>query len=79
MVPVIVAVDKTQLSMHHGDASAWPVYVTIGNISREARRRRTTTRTLLAGFIPIVDVKGGSVKSQIYHYAMGQIFKRGLL
>ncbi|KAJ7791891.1 hypothetical protein B0H14DRAFT_2395262 [Mycena olivaceomarginata] len=32
---VIVSSDKTQLSQFSGDKTAWPVYLTIGNISKD--------------------------------------------
>jgi hypothetical protein len=63
VVPIILAVDKTQLSIISGDVAAWPVYVTIGNLSREARRRRTTPGTLLAGFIPTAKIQDPILKS----------------
>ncbi|KAG9015665.1 hypothetical protein FRB90_004553 [Tulasnella sp. 427] len=34
VAPVIVASDKTKLSYFSGDKAAWPVYITIGNISK---------------------------------------------
>jgi len=78
VIPVIVSVDKTQLSMHQGDVAAWPVYLSIGNLTRSARRRRNTPGTVLAGFIPIVgdDSDGNYTKRRAYHYAMGRIFER---
>ncbi|KAJ7443741.1 hypothetical protein B0H11DRAFT_2343747 [Mycena galericulata] len=35
--PIILSSDKTQLTRHQGDKTAWPVYLTIGNISKEIR------------------------------------------
>ncbi|KAF8545688.1 hypothetical protein OG21DRAFT_1428831, partial [Imleria badia] len=34
IAPVILASDKTELSWFRGDKSAWPVYLTIGNLSK---------------------------------------------
>ncbi|OAK93364.1 hypothetical protein IQ06DRAFT_236491, partial [Phaeosphaeriaceae sp. SRC1lsM3a] len=73
VVPIILAVDKTQLSLLSGDVAAWPIYLTIGNLSREARRRRTTPGTLLAGFIPTTKPLDPGTKSRIYHYCMGKL------
>ena len=36
-VPVILASDKTHLSDFSGNKSAWPVYLTIGNIKKAIR------------------------------------------
>lgn len=35
IAPVILASDKMQLSHFSGDKSAWPVYLTIGNIDKD--------------------------------------------
>ncbi|KAH4131319.1 hypothetical protein HBH47_017080 [Parastagonospora nodorum] len=50
-----------------------PVYVTIGNLSRKARRRRSTPSTLLARFIPTTKIRDPLLKSQVYHYCMGKL------
>ncbi|KAH5695417.1 hypothetical protein HBI44_120290 [Parastagonospora nodorum] len=50
-----------------------PVYVTIGNLSREARRRRSTPSTLLAEFIPTTKIRDPLLKSQVYHYCIGKL------
>jgi hypothetical protein len=75
-VPVILAVDKTQLSLLLGDVAAWLVYIMIGNLSREARRRKTTPGTLLAGFIPTTRLDSLIMKSYVYYYCMGKLLSR---
>ena len=35
MAPVILPSDKMSLSVFSGDKKAWPVYLTIGNISKD--------------------------------------------
>jgi hypothetical protein len=32
IVPLLLATDKTLLTQHHGDTTAWPVYLTVGNL-----------------------------------------------
>lgn len=76
IVPVIISVDKTQLSMHQGDVAAWPVYLTIGNLSATVRRRRLTPGTILVGFVPIVIGAKGQTKRDVYHYSMQRILQR---
>ncbi|KAG0696694.1 hypothetical protein DFH29DRAFT_1004362 [Suillus ampliporus] len=44
IAPIILASDKTMLSQFRGDKSAWPVYLSIGNIAKEKRRQTSATR-----------------------------------
>jgi len=54
---MFISTDKTQLSRQQGDQSAWPVYMTIGNLDRNARRSHRPGMVLL-GYIPIVYAEG---------------------
>ncbi|KAH5166821.1 hypothetical protein HBH77_246600 [Parastagonospora nodorum] len=76
VVPIIISVDKTQLSLILGDIAAWLVYVIIRNLSCEARRQRSTPGTLLAGFIPTTKIRDPLLKSQVYHYCMGKLLSQ---
>lgn len=53
IAPVNLASDKTHLTNFGGDKSAWPVYLNIGNISKEIRRQPSSHATLLVGYLPI--------------------------
>ncbi|KAH6091042.1 hypothetical protein HBI65_162100 [Parastagonospora nodorum] len=60
VMPIIISVDKTQLSLISGDVAAWPVY-------------RSTPGTLLAEFIPTTKIRDPLLKSQVYYYCMGKL------
>jgi hypothetical protein len=79
IIPIILASDKTQLSQHQGDVTAWPVYLTVGNIDRETRRKHSGPGMILLGFLPIpqMDSKDEAlrIKGEVYHQAMGIIMK----
>lgn len=53
IAPLILASDKTTLTRFRGDKSAWPVYITIGNIKKDIRRKPSEHGTILVGYLPI--------------------------
>ena len=51
IVPLIVSSDKTLLMLFRGK-TAYPIYMTIGNIPKDIRRKPSRQAQLLIGYIP---------------------------
>ncbi|KAG9088471.1 hypothetical protein FRC06_002015, partial [Ceratobasidium sp. 370] len=82
IAPIILAVDKTQMTVLSGNKQAWPVYLSIGNISKEIRRKPSERATLLVGYIPVVSLSDISDKTkrsetswQLFHTCMESILE----
>ncbi|KAF8595396.1 hypothetical protein BDV93DRAFT_456883, partial [Ceratobasidium sp. AG-I] len=82
IAPIILATDRTQLSKLGGDKSAWPVYQSIGNISKSIRRRPTQSAMLLVGYIPVAklswitnDKERSRKQWEVYHESMAIILE----
>ncbi|KAJ7749142.1 hypothetical protein B0H16DRAFT_1847253 [Mycena metata] len=79
IAPIILSSDKTKLSNFRGDQSAWPVYLTIGNISKDIRRQASSHATVLVGYLPIGKFSGYSdkarqaVRYRTFHHCMSVI------
>ena len=80
VVALILSSDKTQLTQFQGDNKAWPVYLTIKNISKKIRRQPSTHATILVGYLPVakLDCFSEGVRSlqgyRLFHHCMAMIF-----
>jgi len=53
VVPIIFMSEATRLTNFSGDKKAWPVYMTIGNLSASARMATAMHSVLLVALLPI--------------------------
>ncbi|KAJ7649252.1 hypothetical protein B0H17DRAFT_1215342 [Mycena rosella] len=56
IVPIIISSDKTQLTVF-GNKTAYPVYMTLGNIPKEIRRKPSRRGYVLLGYLPTSKMK----------------------
>ncbi|KAJ7442839.1 hypothetical protein FB451DRAFT_1437994 [Mycena latifolia] len=81
VAPLILSSDKTLLSNFRGDNSAWPVYLTIGNIGKETRRQVSAHATVLIGYLPVPKFDcfdkntRGLAKYRLFHKCMSVIME----
>ncbi|KAI6010449.1 hypothetical protein EDC04DRAFT_2871203 [Pisolithus marmoratus] len=81
VAPVILSSDKTSLSIFSGDKKAWPVYLTIGNISKDTRCQVSVHATILIGYLPVLRLKCFQKKTcslaghWLFHHAMSLVLQ----
>ncbi|KAJ7820515.1 hypothetical protein B0H14DRAFT_3147084 [Mycena olivaceomarginata] len=83
LAPVIIATDKTQLTQFSGGRSAYPVYLTLGNIPKALRRKPSQNACILLGYLSVDKIarKNLSKKSvtsrnqKLFHASMRMILQ----
>ncbi|KAJ8092679.1 hypothetical protein PM082_007008 [Marasmius tenuissimus] len=63
IIPVIISSDKTQLTLFR-NKTAYPVYLTIGNLPKEIRRKPSKQGQVLLAYLPTTSLKHISNKAQ---------------
>src|SRR6266576_4104995 len=81
IVPIIISSDKMQLTLFR-NKSAYPIYMTIGNIPKEIRRKPSSHAYILLGYLPTTCLKHITNQSRkrrvianLYHACVGRILE----
>ncbi|KAF8986202.1 hypothetical protein BDQ17DRAFT_1492996 [Cyathus striatus] len=61
IIPIIISTDKTQLTLFR-NKSAYPVYLSIGNIPKEIRRKPSSRAYVLLGYLPTTRLENKILK-----------------
>lgn len=78
---MIISSDATRLSNFGGDKSAWPVYLTIGNIQKSLRRQSTSHANVLIGYLPTSKLEvfhkktRGQAGWRVFHHCMRKLLE----
>ena len=56
IIPIIISTDKTQLTLFRGKL-AYPVYITIGNLPKDIRRKPSMQGQILLAYLPVTKLK----------------------
>ncbi|KAG1852292.1 hypothetical protein DFJ58DRAFT_906413 [Suillus subalutaceus] len=81
VAPVILASDKTSLLQFRGDQEVWPVYLTLGNISKEIRSQPSKHAAILIAYLPISKLEcftrdtRSVERYRLFHYCMTQVLE----
>ncbi|KAG8794412.1 hypothetical protein FRC12_024650 [Ceratobasidium sp. 428] len=81
IIPIVLSSDSTQLTNFSGAKSAWPVYITLGNIPKSIRAKINSYSSLLLAYLPIPKFDcfppsvRGDQKACLFHKSMTQILE----
>ncbi|KAE9401116.1 hypothetical protein BT96DRAFT_736389, partial [Gymnopus androsaceus JB14] len=74
LAPVIIASDKTRLTQFSGNKSAYPVYLTIGNLPKSLRRKPSARACVLIAYLS-VDKPSDVRNYELFHRSMATILE----
>ncbi|KAJ7020868.1 hypothetical protein C8F04DRAFT_1403295 [Mycena alexandri] len=78
LAPVIIATDKTQLTQFSGSKSAYPVYLTLGNLPKALRRKPTENACILLGYLSCDKIVRKGLSKQTVKSRNQKLFHRSM-
>ena len=76
IAPVIIATDKTQLAHFGSGRTAYPVYLTLGNIPRSIRRKPSRHACILIAYLPTMKVGHTELTKEEYRSRNNHIYHK---
>lgn len=76
VVPIILSSDKTELSTFSGDKTAYPLYMTLGNIDKSIRRKPTYGAQVLIGYLPTTSLDGTDLTDEAARITRSRLFHK---
>ena len=79
MIPIIVASDKTHLTNFGGNKSAWPIYMSLGNINSKIRNSPSKKAWVTIAYMPIPQFLDdsnvrGALADRLFHQCCDIVF-----
>jgi hypothetical protein len=74
VAPVIISTDKMQLTQFSGNKTAYPVYLTLGNIPRTLRRKPTQQACILIAYLSVSKTVGVELTKKQKSSRIQQLF-----
>ncbi|KAJ3740069.1 hypothetical protein DFH05DRAFT_1537576 [Lentinula detonsa] len=72
IIPILLSSDKTQVTLFR-NKTVYPVYMTIGNIPKELRRKPSCRAYILVGYLPTTSLE--HIKTNLFHACMRNIVR----
>ena len=75
VIPVLLGSDKTHLSLFAGNKSAWPLYMSIGNIHSKVRNSPSRNAWITIAYLPVAAFRkdNGDNESRLYHQCVKHV------
>ena len=78
LTPVIISTDKTQLTQFSGNKSAYPVYMTLGNIPKELRCKPSEHACVLIGYLSVDKIDSTGLSDHKHRALVQQLFHKSV-
>jgi hypothetical protein len=78
LAPIIIATDKTQLTQFSGNKSAYPVYLTIGNIPKATRRKPSKHACVLIAYLSVDKIDRSRMNDQQHRSRVQRLFHESM-